>query len=109
MPGFSPTMSLKGDPDMHVMGVLKRYGQLPYENKIIRSFESEPSSPGAMKKNWLSMITGADYYDIDLKDPTTWGDLPDDVKMPPDQFFADLYQAMWKDVKRREKRASYEF
>ena len=109
MPGMSPVMSLKGDPDMHMKKALAKYSLQKWEGRILRSLESEPGSLGSMKKHFISIVTGADYYDIDLKDPVTWGDMPEGVAMPPDEAFIEMYGAMIKDIKRREKRSSYEF
>jgi hypothetical protein len=102
-------MSLKGDPDMHLNKVLKKYNLEAWKNDIYRRLDAEPGSPAALKKHFISILTGEDYYAIDLKDPVTWGDVPEDVKMPPDQAFLDMYKAIVMDQKRRDKRSSYEF
>jgi len=117
MPGMSPPMSLKGDPDMHLKKVLKKYKKDDYFDDVSRWLDSEPGSPGSLKKMWIvnfadNAVDDKGYatkedWEIDLKDPTTWpGDVPD---MPPDQFFLDLFKAIKLDEKRRNKRSSYEF
>lgn len=121
MPGYSPTMSLKGDPDMHLKKALKKHKLDEFYDDISRWLDSEPGSPGSLKKHWISTFhgsgvkdkdgfdTGVDYYEIDLKDPTTWGDPDPGIPMPPDQAFLDIYKAIKADEKRRNKRSSYEF
>lgn len=118
-------MYLKGDPDMHLKGVIKKFGLEEFENDIINWLDSEPSSPAAWKKYWIMRFytvgnpdqhgdVDGDYYhpeyhDIDLKDPTTWGERDPHVAMPTDDFFVKLHQAAVKDQKRRNKRSSWEY
>ncbi len=113
MPGMSPPMRLKGDPDKNVKQVLKKYNQDDLINDVSGWVEMELGSPGALKKQYilLSAVDDAgnstmEDWNIDLKDPTTWGDVQN---MPPDQFFLDLFKAMKADQKRNAKRSSYEF
>lgn len=121
MPGsMSPTMSLKGDPDMHLKKALKKHKLDDLFDDVSRWLDSEPGSPGSLKKHFITSYysTGSDkegfaippeYHEIDLKDPTTWGDPDPGVPMPPDQAFLDIYKAIVADEKRRNKRSSYEF
>lgn len=117
MSGMSSPMSLKGDPDMHLKKVLKKYHRDDAFDDVQSWLDLEPDSPLALKVHWI--LTFADgtvddrgnatkkYWDIDPKDPMTWsGDVPD---MPPDQFFLDLFKAIKADEKRQAKRSSYEF
>ena len=115
MPGFSPPMRLKHDPDKSLKSVLKKYKLDDILQDVTRWLDSEPGSPGSLKKHFLATYAGkegdqpVDYYDIDLKDPTTWGDLDPSMPMPPDQFVLDLFKAIQADTKRNAKRSSYEF
>lgn len=115
MPGMSPPMRLKHDPDKSLKAVLKKYKLEDIERDVTRWLDSEPGSPGALKKHFISAfnVEGPEqatisYYDIDLKDPTTWGN-EDGYPMPSDQFFLDLFKAIKADQKRNDKRSSYEF
>lgn len=122
MPGsMSPPMSLKGDPDMHLKKVLKKHNLEDIESDVQRWLDSEPGSPGSLKKYFITTFhsagvkdregfdIGVDYYEIDLKDPTSWGEPDPGMLMPNDQFFLELFNAIKLDEKRRAKRSSYEF
>lgn len=122
MPGsYSPPMHLKGDPDKSLKQVLKKYKLDDSFNDVQRWLDSEPGSPGSLKKYWISTYhtsgrkdkegfdTGVDYYDIDLKDPSTWGDPDPEFPVPPDDFFLALFKAIKADERRNNKRSSYEF
>ena len=122
---YSPPMRLKNDPDKSIKQVLKKYKLDDILQDVSRWLDSEPGSPGSLKKHFISSFAGSpdptgarmkwesdvgvDYYDIDLKDPTTWGEFSDDMPLPPDDFFLALYKAIKADEKRNAKRSSYEF
>jgi len=102
---------------MHLKKVLKKYGQEPIERDVHSWCENGPGSPGALKKRYIEAFSddaiddqgNADEYfyeKIDLKDPVTWGNVPD---MPGDEFFLALYKAIKADEKRAASRKSYEF
>jgi hypothetical protein len=117
MPGFSPSKSLKGDPNMYVVKCLEKHGQTDLLDVVNRWMDLEPGSPSSLKKHFIvdnaiddEGRSTADYHSIDLKDPMTWGS--SDLRlenMPSDQFFVELFKAIKQDEKRRAKRASYEF
>lgn len=114
MPGMSPPMRLKGDPDKNLKQVLKKYKLDDIIQDVTRWLDSEPGSPGSLKKHFIASFAAAgdqpvDYYNVDLKDPATWGDLDPSMPMPPDDFFLALYKAIKADEKRNAKRSSYEF
>lgn len=113
MPGMSPPMRLKHDPMKSVKQVLKKYKRDDLLDEVSRWLDMEPGSPGSLKKQFILMNAIDDQgnstmedWEIDLKDPTTWGEQTD---MPPDQFFLDLFKAIRADEKRNAKRSSYEF
>lgn len=120
MPGsFSPTMKLKFDPNQSLIKVLKKHKLDDYLRDIIPWLNSEPGSPGALKKFWIStfhampkesdptLFDSIEYFDVDLKDPTTWGEAND--PLPSDDFFLELFKAIKADDRRYAKRSSYEF
>jgi hypothetical protein len=119
MPDYSETTSLKGDPDVHLKKALKKHKLDDFFDDVSGWLDGEPGSPGSLKKHWITNFNSIgknDKYgdpimvywdDIDLKDPTTWGD--PGVPMPSDQAFIDMYKAIVADEKRRNKRSSYEF
>jgi hypothetical protein len=122
MPGsMSPPMYLKGDPDMNLKKVLKKYKLDDILRDVSRWLDSEPGSPGALKKHFIAAYhlsgvkdmdgfdVGVDYYDIDLKDPTTWGEGDPEFPIPSDDFFLALFKAIKADERRYNKRSSYEF
>lgn len=122
MPGMSPPMSLKGDPDMHLKKVLSKYKLDRLLPEIQGWLDMEPGSPGHLKKLFITTFftefgQPTNQHNIDLKDPTTWGEPTDESMIdqfgergiPDDQFFLDMYKAIKLDEKRRAKRSSYEF
>lgn len=121
MPGsFSNTMRLKHDPNQSMLQVLKKYKLEDILRDVVSWLESEPAGPGSLKKYFISTFRGREnpkggeplmvnFYDIDLKDPTTWGDDDPEFPIPSDQFFIDLFKAIKADDKRNSKRSSYEF
>lgn len=115
MPGFSPPMHLKGDPAKSLKATLKKHKLEDILPEVERWLDSEPGSPGSLKKHFLATFAAkegdqpVDYYEVDLKDSTTWGDLDPSMPMPSDQFFLDLFKAIKADEKRNAKRSSYEF
>lgn len=114
MPGMSPPMKLKYDPNKSVKAVLKKYKLDDLLNDVSSWLDVEARTPAALKKRFLVSFAAngdqpVDYYDIDLNDPTSWGDLSTDMPMPPDEFFLELSKAVVADEKRAQKRSSYEF
>jgi len=108
-------MSLKGDPDLHLKKTLKKWKLEETLPEISRWLEREPGSPGTLKVLWICEFNtegpeeaSIGYYDVDLKDPTSWGN-ENMWPMPSDDFFLELYKAIKADDKRRASRASYEF
>lgn len=99
-------MTPKHDPNKNLIAVLKKHKLDDLLSDVGSWLDSEPGSPGALKKHFIATFANVNYYDIDLKDPTTWGDIED---MPPDQFFIDMFKAIKADEKRNAKRSSYEF
>lgn len=101
-------MQRKNDPNKSVISVLKKYKLADMLQNVSSWLDSEPGSPGALKKFFISNLTGVDYDNILLKDPVTWGDVADG-DMPEDQFFLELFKAIKTDEKRNASRSSYEF
>lgn len=121
MAGMSSPMRLKHDPNKSLKQVIKKHNLESEERAIEQWLDFEPTSPGALKKYFITTFNasgvkdkegydmGIDPNQVDLKDPMTWGEANPDMPMPPDQFFLELYKAIKTDEKRNAKRSSYEF
>ena len=116
MPGFSPPMKLKTDPNKSVKIILKRYSLDELLPDVIGWLTANSTSPSSLKKLFIESFFEPDehsdyvhYGDIDLNDPVSWGEENPELPMPPDQFFIWLSKAIQADEKRNAKRSSYEF
>lgn len=118
MPGMSPPMSLKGDPDTQLKKVLKKHKLEDVFDEISDAAQNGLADPGGLKKLYIANRCMDDkgnstvsFDMIDLRDPTTWTGMSDeDAKnVPRDDVFLDISQAIKADERRNSKRASYEF
>lgn len=104
--GMSPQMHRKADPDKNVKRVLKKWGYSDYLSDVNEWTVRETVGPKGLKKQFISMMSGVDFYEIDLQDTSTWGSTED---VPSDEFFVELSKAIAADTKAASRRSSYEF
>ncbi len=121
---MSSTMSLKVEPNLDLKRQLRRYGRSGDFDLICSLWTMEPNSPSSLMRHYVADATGADYYEIDVSDKSTWvprvngrgeatGDKFDveDVigDVPGLDYFTSVFKALKVDDKRATKRSSYEF
>lgn len=99
------TESFIGDPNSNIKAVLANYDYDVPMSEIENWINADPQSPGDVKKEFIVYVGNVDIWDIDLKDPMTWGDI---AKMPPDKFFIDMLRAIRRDQARKSLASSYE-
>lgn len=111
-------MKLKGDPNAKLKATLKKYKITDMLDEVLENLDMYRGKPSDFKKSYIMShslndqgVSTVDEFQINLKDPTTWGDMSDeDVKaMPSDEAFLEIAKACIADRKRNEKRDSYEF
>ena len=103
-------MHLKGDQDMHLNKVLKKYNQEHWYDSLSRLIPTGAVGAASLKRHYIMDYVAdepVEDWRIDLKDPTTWGG--ESTNMPPDEFFIKASKAIQMDEKRAQNRASYEF
>lgn len=98
--------SFIGDRHANVNRVLSKYEYDIPLSEIENWINADPTNPGDVKKEYIVYAGNVDLWDIDLKDPVTWGDIGN---VPPDKFFIDMLKAIRADERRKSLAASYEF
>lgn len=93
-------MSIKINSNKHLKIVLEKYDiqeNLEFFSRLWTN--SEPASSRSLKKHFISSVTGIDYKDINLYVNNVW----EDMKLPSDDVFVDIYRALVTDHKRSKR------
>lgn len=109
---MSPSMSLKGDPDMHLKRALKKHNLADDLNlfddlQTIFTY-SEPRSVKSFRQKYIEMYadpsSDEEQNDLDSLDMEA-----EHEGVPSLEVFKDVLVGMLKDEKRATRRSSYEF
>jgi len=93
-------MSIKINSNKHLKIVLEKHDieeDLEFFSRLWTN--NEPASARSIKKHFISNVIGIDYKDINLYVSNVW----EDMKLPSDDVFVDIYRALVTDHKRSRR------
>jgi len=109
---MSPSMSLKGDHEMHLKAALRKHG-LGDDQDLLDDLMQiwnyrEPNSWMGLRKAYIDIYSDPssedEFDEFDTAEVTA-----EHEGVPSPEVFMDAYKAMVCDQKRFDKRSSYEF
>lgn len=90
--GMSPSMSRKGDPEYHLKRALKKWNMSDILDTVLEVWNyMSPSSPGALQRMTIEALG--------------W----EDIDVPSNETFGDIFKACVRDEKATARRGSYSF